>query len=199
MNDDHSEIDRDNEVPASPNMIVELVIPATAVVAGGKLAYDITRDYRGAFKPKDPIEVMVLNGRTTADRHELIIELENRGVHGVFIESFKQIKPVEAAVEVKIHAASTFKDGAFSQGRIGVHNDKEDLTREENALPLFFARHQKRLVRVVLPKMEDRQLREKPYGELRFTYLVLGIAQIPTDHLIEFSVPKAGWTTLEPD
>jgi len=98
-NEDSEQIDEQY----SPTAFIEIALPATALVSGGKYIYDIRKEVKSSFKPDDPLIVSVLDTRTTHSNHELIIEFDNPGRHGLYIETISMKEPDNGSIFVKKH------------------------------------------------------------------------------------------------
>ncbi|HGF3785535.1 TPA: hypothetical protein ACPVW4_004477 [Vibrio parahaemolyticus] len=168
-----------------PKMIFEFVVPATALVSGSKFAYDVKKDISVAQKPEKPLFISVLGTRTIDDKHEIVIEIQNLGVHGVYLETVESKEPDNLNPLAFFHEKNTDKKEVFEQKPIGLsYNSKFG----EPILPVLLPSQNSICLKFVFEKLASERLKSKPFGKFKLNYTVSGVAKTDLSIEIPFSV-----------
>lgn len=181
-----------NDDQYSPTGFIEIALPATALVSGGKYVYDIRKELKSSFKPDDPLIVSVLDTRTTHSNHELVVVFDNPGMHGLYIETISIKDPVSGSIFVKKHQKPENPFNVYSIAKVGWGRDQE-LSSDDDALPLFIPSRNSTNVRIIFKRFNADRLDKKPFGKLSLYFCVAGIAQQPKEKIVEFSVRRVEW------
>lgn len=169
-----------------PKMVFEFVLPATALVSGSKFAYDVRKDMSVAQKPEEPLFVSVIGTRTINDKHELVIEVKNLGVHGVYLEAIESKDPKDVNVLTYFHVKNADKHEVFEEKPMGMGVGHPQFGKP--ILPTFLSPQNSQYLKVEFDKFNLERIESKPYGKLTLKYTVAGVAKSGLEIAIPFSI-----------
>ena len=170
----------------------------SALAAAGKLGYNVYEGSGTAPDPAKPLLISVLATRTTEDSHDLVLLINNLGVHGVYVDDISVTQPkgvpVQAVMQKEIprdysllkrHPWERYGTGGFG------YSSSTDEKNPAEALPIFVAANEEVCLVVQIKQFDERRLEKKPYGKLELEYAVSGVAKSGLSETIEFSVRQS--------
>ncbi|WP_375749516.1 hypothetical protein [Vibrio sp. HN007] len=184
---------KNKKLRQEPNMFFETAIPASALISGSKFIYDIGKDGRKVYqstKPHKPLLISVLGSMSTEHKHELIIEIENTGMHGVYIESIAALDPKQTSIRYFDHNLYGNEISLFEPIKKDSALGNPDVSgrTERTTVPIFMPRSQKLTLRVELDRFDNDRLDKKPFGKFCINYTVAGVAKTDLKASVEYSV-----------
>ncbi len=181
---------------------LELAPVLVSLLSGGKTGYDISKEIRRSLQPDETLGYSVLDTRTTADDHQLLIEFSNHSRHGLYLERIQLKDPDAGDLTVKRHITASNPRSLYTHHK-SVHerdigfpatkrrDDSVDLVTDDKLLPVFLAPGQELRARVILPLFDKFRMQQKPHGKLAVYYCVAGEGKGEQKKEVGFSVRGA--------
>jgi hypothetical protein len=170
----------DDQSKQQPEAFGDVLAAGGVLIGVSKHAYDAWKQNQPVVKPSEPLTAAIANSVNRGGTFILTLYCQNLGAHGVYLEELAVSDPKGASCGAAVIAVhGTFYEPGFGGGA----GERQPLP-----LPILLPAGKTVCIEASIGGFPKERLAKKPFGKLKLSYTVLGVAESGLARDIEYSV-----------